>query len=281
MDRLIRGIADGPSLRVAAARTTDTVREALSLHGLAGGAADALARGLTGLSLLQVMDKDFYRLSAQWVGRGPLGTVNVDVRADGDLRGFVTGRTWFGPVDEGLGSGVMSLIRQKEGGQFTQGQAPLLRADVDGDLEAFADQSDQVPTTLRVLTSWRDGELLDVVGVMLQELPGATAGAVDEAASPALRDRSLGWDPAVSLEDLVAQAVPGVAVDWLGETTLRWACPCGAARVEAGVRLLGAAELDDMIAQGEEPEVRCDYCTTTYSVNTEALRRIRASLDAG
>jgi len=280
MDRLIRGIANGPSLRVAAARTTDSVREAVARHGLAGGAADAMARALTGLALMQVMDKDFYRLSAQWVGRGPIGTVNADVRADGDIRGFVTGTTWAGSVEDGLGSGVMSLIRQKEGGQFTQGQAPLFRRDVDGDLEAFADQSDQVPTTLRVLTRWDDGALLDVVGLMLQELPGATPGAVDAVGAPALLDRSLRWDDGASLEELTAVALPGLPVEWLGETTLRWACPCSAARVQDGVRLLGAAELDEMIATGEEPEVRCDYCTTTYSVNTDALRRIRASLDA-
>lgn len=278
-DLLIRGIGKDTPYRVVVARTTDLVREAIGLHGLDGGAADALARALTALTLTGVMDKDWYRISAQWMGRGSFGTVHVDVRPPGDVRGYLNGAASVATVEEGLGRGILSVLRQKEGGQYTTGQAALTESSVDGDLEAWIRQSDQLGTALRVFVRrGDDGALEGVAGVMVQELPGADDAALDDVVAPALRDRSLVVSD--SLEELAAAAAPGVGeVEWFGEVPLRWQCVCSAARVQDGVKLLGAAELDDMIAKGEEPEVRCDFCTKTYVVSTEALTRIRASLD--
>jgi len=277
-DRLLRGIAVSAPYRVAVADTSNTVREALERHGAQNGAADALARGMTGLTLMTVMDKEWYRLSAQWLGRGPLGTLNVDLRAPGDVRAFATGADYVGPLDGALGAGVLSLMRQKEGGQFSQGQVPLASSDVDGDLEAYLDRSDQVPTVLRVMCSqWESGRPGRVQGVLVQAMPGATRGGLRDVVSDALLARTLGSD---DLTALAALAVPALGeIEWLGDDPVRWACGCSEQRVFDGVRLLGAAEIDDMIAKQEQPEVRCDYCTRVYVVHTEALRSLRATFE--
>lgn len=277
-DRLIRGITQGSPYRVIAARTTTLVAEGLRCHGLVAGGAEALARGTTSLVLTAVMDKEWYRISGQWMGRGPLGTLNVDVRAPGDLRAFATDPGFAGGIEQALGAGTLSVLRQKQSGHYTQGQVALTTRDVDGDLESYLRVSDQVPTAMRVLTSGgSDGLPGDVIGVMVQPLPGGNAASLREVVAPALLDRSLSTEG--SLEEVAARAVPGLSIDWMGEIPLQWACGCSAERVHAGVKLLGPAEIDEMIEIGEEPEVRCDYCTTVHVVRTEGLRTIRAEFD--
>ncbi|MCO4770773.1 MAG: Hsp33 family molecular chaperone HslO [Deltaproteobacteria bacterium] len=277
-DTLMRGIAADAPFRIAVVRTSTLVQEACRVHALALGGAEALARALTGLSLMAVMDKDWYRLSAQWIGRGPLGTINVDVRSPGSVRGYLTGGGYIGPVSAGLEGGTLSVIRQKEGGQYAQGQAELVSHDVDGDLEGWMRQSDQLGTVLRVLVhDWVEGQPRSVTGVMVQELPGADRGDLEGAVSSSLLDRSL--TPQGLLEELAASAAPGLGtIDWLGSTPLAWDCGCSAARVERGVKLLGVAEIDEMISLGEEPEVRCEYCATVYRMDLAALRRLKAEL---
>jgi molecular chaperone Hsp33 len=275
-DQLLRGLAADAPFRVAVARTTGLVREAISRHEVRGAVAEAFARGMTALALTAVMDKDVYRLSAQWLGRGPIGTLNVDMRAAGTLRAFSTGARDEAELRAGLGHGLFSLLRQKEGGQFSQGQVALGTQEVDGDLEWYLEKSDQVPTVLRVLTSQWDGDVPgDVVGVMVQALPGATRAELAEVVSPELLDRSLGSG---SLRELAARAAPGVtSIDWFAEQELSWACGCSLERVLAGVRMLGPAEIADMLTVGEEPEVRCDYCTTVHVVGTDELLELLAS----
>ena len=67
--------------------------------------------------------------------------------------------------------------------------------------------------------------------------------------------------------------MPGLELEWLEEAPLRFHCTCNPERVQAGVRLLGAAELQEMIDEGEEPEVHCDWCSVTYRVDGDALAR--------
>ena len=274
-DRLIRGVAREASLRVVAARTTTLVNEGQRRHGLVAGGAEALARGMTSLVLTAVMDKEWYRVSGQWMGRGPLGTLNVDVRAPGDLRAFATIPAFQGSIDQALESGTLSVLRQKQSGHYTQGQVALTTRDVDGDLESYLRTSDQVPTVVRVLTSrGLDLPPREVVGVMVQALPGASTASLEQAVAPGLLDRTLSTEG--SLEEVAARAVPGLDIEWMGSTPLQWACGCSADRVYAGVKLLGPSEIDEMIELGEEPEVRCDFCTEVHVVGTDALRAIRS-----
>lgn len=278
-DALHRAVAPGRPYRVAAADTTDLVREAILRHGPRPTGALALARALTVVALASILDKHQGRLSMQWLGRGDLGTLTAEFRTPGDLRGYLTGAGDSSDVAEGFGAGgLLSVIRQQESGAFTQGQVALADKSVDGDVEAWLQRSDQVPSALRVFVERDDeGYPRRVGGLLVQALPGGTQRELNGLLAPGFAGRELpdGFpdDPRA-----LAALVPGLELEWLEEAPLRFHCTCNPERVQAGVRLLGAAELQEMIDEGEEPEVHCDWCSVTYRVDVDALKAILADL---
>ena len=280
-DFLLRGLAEDAPYRIAVARTSILVHEGIRRHELPPAAAVALARALTSVALMAVTSKDWGRLSVQWIGRGSFGTVNADISAPGVLRGYVSGPDPVASsVPEGFGAGgLVSVIRQELDHRFSQGQVALGHREVDEDTEAFLRQSEQVPSVLRVLVDVdAAGEVTDVVGLLLQMLPGGDPRALKaEIVAPALLARAV---PAgLPLAELIALAAPGLPrVEWMQAVPLRWSCGCSLDRVERGVALLGLAELDVMVEEAEVTEVRCEFCAEVYRVDVPALQRIRAEL---
>lgn len=275
-DRLIRGIAG--DYRIAVAITTDTVAEAVRRHQPTAIGATALARGMTSLALAAVTDKEWRRWSAQWMGRGPLGTVHADLRRPGDLRAYLTGDGVAEGVPAGFGrGGLLSVIRQQANDAFVQGQVALAARTIDGDLEGYLKHSEQIPSVLRVLVDLDDGAPTAVAGVLLQTLPGGSRAGINALTSRALRERTLAAD--LAIDELIAQGVPGLAdVDWMLEVPLRWQCGCSRERVERGVKMLGFAELAEMVTKGEGTEARCDFCATVYEVTPEDIARLLGEL---
>ena len=276
-DRLIRAITTDGLYRVVAARTTCVVREAVRRHQPSPVAAVALARGLTGAATLLVAEKEFHRIGVQWLGRGPIRSLHVDVRPGGLLRGYVgePGAT-AADVRSALGEGVISVIEQDLDGRFTQGSLPLHTGAVDEDLERWLRNSEQVPSRLRVMVATdSEGTPTDVAGVLVQTLPGGLAGALlgdDGPLNPALLERRL--DPGRPLEELARAAFTKEAIRLLDEEPLDFRCACSRERVERGVAMLGEQELAEMIEREEPAEVRCDFCGHEYRVETEGLGRI-------
>src|SRR4051794_38598028 len=88
-DQIVRCVLPDLSVRVVAAITTETVREAARRHGASAGVAAALGRATTAGALLATLTKDVERVTLQLIGGGPLGAVTVDSSSDGNVRAFV------------------------------------------------------------------------------------------------------------------------------------------------------------------------------------------------
>ncbi len=276
-DRLIRAITADGLYRVVAARTGGVVAEAVRRHRPTPMAAVALARAMTSASMLLVAEKEFHRIGVQWLGRGPIRSLHVDVRPGGTLRGYVGEPSGAAEtLPEALGEGVLSVIEQDPDGRFTQGSLPLHSGQVDEDLERWLCRSAQVPSRLRVMVSVDEaGMPAAVAGVLVQTLPGGAAGALlgeGGALGPALLQREL--DPELEPEELASAVFGSEATRVLDSQPLAFRCTCSRARVERGVAMLGEEELAEMIAREEPAEVRCDFCRDEYRVDVGGLRRI-------
>jgi molecular chaperone Hsp33 len=270
MDELLRAISADGAYRIAVARTTDAVAEAVARHRPTPVVATALARALTGAALLSVGEKDFHRISVQWRGRGPLGSVQAQIRGDGSLRAYAAEASAHAPtVPEALGRGGLAVLEIDPAGRVTQGSLPLFDGSIDVDVESFLRHSEQVPSRLRVLGDGLGG---DVVGVLVQTLGGAPGDALlaeGGAVAPALLDRTL--DASLPSAELASRALGGAPVQVVGTSPLRWACDCSLSKVEQGVAMLGVQELLEMISLGEPGRVRCDFCAEDYVVPVERL----------
>ena len=157
-DQMLRAMSADGLYRVFAVRTTDTVSEAIVRHRLAGVPAMALARGLTAALLAGATDPEWHRMSFQWASRGPIGTMHVDARSPGDLRGYINlaedAITALGrPLEAWVRPGILVALRQEPSARFSQGQIPIGTGAVDHDVEVYLESSEGVASGLRVLAS--------------------------------------------------------------------------------------------------------------------------------
>jgi molecular chaperone Hsp33 len=258
------------------------VQEAVTRHQLAGVPAMALARGMTSAVLAAATSSDWHRVSFQWAARSALGTLHVDIRHPGDLRGYVhlaegaesfVGRS----IEEWVRPGLLVGLRQEASGRFAQGRVAIEAGSVDEDVEAYLRTSEQVASGLRVLaTQDSAGGPLDVVGVLVQTLPGGDPASTVMPADYSDRTRS----PVGPLEGILEAALPDMSVEVLEELPLRFHCLCTRERVETSIRLLGESEIAGMIAAREETSVRCEFCATAYEVGLRDLQKILKGLRA-
>ncbi len=280
-DQLLRAITSDGLYRLAVATTTRTTLEAAQRHGATAVVAEALGRAITAGALLSVGEKEFHRIGLQWTGRGPMRSLHVDVRPGGALRGYPGEATAAAAsVAKALGPGLIHVVEQDRAGRHTQGSLPLSTSEVDEDVETWLQRSEQVPSRLRVFVErGDDGMPVAVSGVLVQTLPGGAANALlaaDGRVSPVLLARAL--PASLDVGELARLALPGAEITELGREPLRFSCGCSVERVARGVAMLGVDELDQMIADEQSAEVRCDFCNEHYTVDLDGLKAVRATL---
>lgn len=273
-DELLVAVSRDGTLRARIARTTDLVRDAARRHEMQPLAAHALARALTAASLFPVSFKDCERVSLQWSGGGPVKTLFVELRAPGRLRGYAKNpdaALWGGdPTARAIGRGLLpggflAVLKQANDGTWGQGQVALHSGEIDEDLEAYFDRSEQIPTRVRVAVDQAGGIAMTAAGVLVQTLPGGEPSTLPDEA---LHERI---DPAAPVDALLDLAFGGRPYDVLERVPLELSCPCSRERARGGVMLLGRDELLDMLKTDGRAVVRCEFCAEVFTFDEAEL----------
>ena len=264
--------------------STTTCREARRLHRLAPTSCVALGRLLTAAAAAGFVQRRG-ALSLQIVGNGHMGQLFADVTPEGNLRGYVKNPTLSLPQDGkdpplrhavggAIGRGQLSVIYMGQGHTFSQSTTELVSGEVDLDVEAFLDRSDQVPTALVCDVLLDGAEVALAAGVIVQALPGGDPGAVLPIRQ-ALRDtlatrlHDEGPDPETLIKGVLPQARR------TGEPqALRWKCRCSQARAEGSLKMLGPHDLAQMVDDKETAEVVCEFCSTRYEVPPDTVEKV-------
>ena len=63
----------------------------------------------------------------------------------------------------------------------------------------------------------------------------------------------------------------GLDVRWIAEEPVSFGCPCTRDRVLGALLLLGTTEIEEMIQQDGQAEVRCEFCAEQYLVGRDEL----------
>lgn len=282
-DRLLIAVTEDGLLRGRAIAGTELVRNAVRPHDPTPLATRAIGRAALAAALFPVSWKDIDRISIQWSGSGPLGSVMADVR-EGDLvRAKVSDpsavldarMTFSGRRGIGYGllpHGFVSVIRQRRNGSFDRGQIDLKNGEIDEDLEAFFHKSDQTRTRLRGHVDVDDagGGVRLATGLLVQALPGD-----DDQALPEF-DLSEEEAANASPEKLLEHGFGGRPFRVLETRAPSYQCTCDAERFASGLMLLESSELLEMINEDQGARLSCDFCRTVYTFNREQLEDIFA-----
>jgi molecular chaperone Hsp33 len=299
-DLILRSLIEDGRARVVVVSATQSVREMVLRHKTRGIPAVALGRAALAGLLLATLTKDEEQVTLQVLGNGPLGSVTVDARSSGRVRGFVKkplAVPWNPAatdsarlaIGDAIGhQGVVNVIRDLGLAQNYSGQSAIQTGEIDEDIEAYLNRSEQIDSVLHCDTLLDSaGAVRLAVGILVQTLPQARGAAVVEF----LRDTLRGPNFAVVAEQSLAMGKSdpeSIARAALGETAaslhvldarpVQFFCPCSRERATSTLSMLRAEDLKEMILESDKAEVTCNFCSNQFhftEVELEQIRRTR------
>ncbi|HET6329827.1 MAG TPA: Hsp33 family molecular chaperone HslO [Holophagaceae bacterium] len=266
--RLVRALTDDRHIRFAALQATplwDGVRR--SHPHLEAGACAALTENLAAVSLLQSRGGFSERLQILLKGVGRAKAVVADSWPDGTLRGVLDvaspdpGGAWV------AGPGLLQVMRSNAKGQPYIGHLELVEGDLAKQVEAYLQQSEQVQASL---TLWCDEGSGVAGGLLVEPMPDCPPERLRRLIQ-ALEGLDVVplWER--TPEFLTGWINQGKGATVLTDAELDYRCRCQKASLVGTLSGFTAAQREDLFAEGDPIEVRCDYCGKRYAISRADL----------
>ena len=293
MDKIIRATAGDGFIKMAVITARDTVQRVREIHGCSPTAAAALGRTLCAASMLgEMMKEERGTLTIRINGGGPIGSIVAVSDSAGYVRGYVTNPAVDlplradGKLDVGgaVGrDGMLTVSRDIELKEPYIGSTELVSGEIAEDLTAYLLESEQVPSAcaLGVLVD-TDRSVKAAGGFIVQLMPGAPEELIGK-----LEDNIFMMDQLTTILDedgaeaVFDQVLKGLEHHIVGEVSVGYRCYCSRERVAEALRCVERNELEEMIAEGKDCSISCQFCDATYSFTPSDLRAIVDDLDKG
>ena len=285
-DYIVRATAAGAQIRAFAATTRNLVEEARAAHNTSPVMTAALGRLLTAGAMMGIMlkgDKDLLTLQIRGDGPGRGLTVTADSR--GRVKGYPLVPDVILPANDrgkldvagALGTGILSVIRDMGLKEPYVGQTPLQTGEIAEDLTYYFATSEQVPSSvgLGVLME-RDNTVKQAGGFILQLMPyteEAVIARLEENLSKVSSVTTL-LEEGNTPKQILQLLLEGLEVEFADTIETSFVCNCDKSRVEKALISIGEGELQEMIDEGKEIEVNCQFCNRHYLFSVEELKSL-------
>ncbi len=286
MQRVHRFYSDDLFIRATAVISSGVVRDMCRIQKTAPLATMALGRALTGAVLMAAQLRDNQVVGLHFRGNGPLGSVYAEASYEGECRGWCdvpeaqiplkNGRI---DVAGGLGIGLLNVIRSQPFEKAPHvGTVEMISSEIGDDIAYYLQQSHQIPSVTALGVVLAENGQVDVSGgVLIELMPGATDAVIAnlEAAVAKARPLSSLLSEGKSPVELLQNYTDTIKMHQTEHPfELKYTCRCSMDRVERSLTMLGRDELSNMVAEGKESTVRCEFCGRTYQISLERLREL-------
>ena len=282
-DYMIRATAADGQIRAFAATTKEMVETAKNAHNTSPIATAALGRLMTAAAMMgSDLKGEGELLTLRIEGDGPIGGLLVTADGKGDVKGYAFNPDVMlppnaqGKLDVGgsLGLGVLSVIKDIGLKEPYVGQTQLITGEIAEDLTYYFATSEQVPCSvaLRVLIN-KDNTVRQAGGVIIQLLPGASDEIIDrlEAKLSGISSITSLLDAGKTPEEILTDILGEFGLEILKKMPVQFHCDCERSRVEKAIISIGRKEIQDMIDEGKEIEVNCQFCNKHYKFSVDEL----------
>ena len=282
-DYMIRATAADGQIRAFAATTKEMVETAKNAHNTSPIATAALGRLMTAAAMMgSDLKGEGELLTLRIEGDGPIGGLLVTADGKGDVKGYAFNPDVMlppnaqGKLDVGgsLGLGVLSVIKDIGLKEPYVGQTQLITGEIAEDLTYYFATSEQVPSSvaLGVLMN-KDNTVRQAGGFIIQLLPGASDEIIDrlEAKLSGISSITSLLDAGKTPEEILTDILGEFGLEILKKMPVQFHCDCERSRVEKTIISIGRKEIQDMIDEGKEIEVNCQFCNKHYKFSVDEL----------
>ena len=285
-DYMVRATAANAQIRAFACTTRETVETARASHNTSPVVTAALGRLLSAGAMMGSMLKgDDELITLQIKGDGPIGGLTVTADMNGHVKGYanvpdvILPANAQGKLDVGgaVGAGVLSVIRDMGLKDPYVGQTELQTGEIAEDLTYYFAVSEQVPSVvgLGVLMN-RDNTVRQAGGFIVQLMPFAEEEMISKLEENIKKISSVTsmLDNGHTPEQMLEQVLDDLNVEFTDTMDTQFKCNCSHERIEKAIISIGKKDIQEMIDDGKEVEVKCHFCNTAYTFSVEELKRI-------
>ena len=284
-DYIVRATAAGAQIRAFAAVTTELTEEARQRHGTSPVATAALGRLMTGAVMMGSMMKNpTDMLTIQVKCSGPIGGLTVTADSQGSVKGYVYEPEVMLPAKNGkldvggaLGQGVMTVIKDMGLKEPYSGQTILQTGEIAEDLTYYFATSEQVPSSvgLGVLME-KDNTVRCAGGFIVQVMPFIEDDVLNRLEQNIQNIQSVTsmLDNGHTPEEMLSQVLEGLDLEITDTMPAKFSCNCSKERIEKAIISVGKKEIQSMINDGKEIEVKCHFCNTAYTYSVEEPKEL-------
>ena len=284
-DYMIRATAADGQIRAFAATTKEMVETAKNAHNTSPIATAALGRLMTAAAMMgSDLKGEGELLTLRIEGDGPIGGLLVTADGKGDVKGYAFNPDVMLPPKNGkldvggaVGIGLLQVIKDMGLKEPYSGQTILVSSEIAEDLTYYFANSEQVPSSvgLGVLMD-KDNTVACAGGFIIQMMPFAKEETISQIEENLKNITSVtdhlkkGETPEQILEILLGN----LGLEITSTMPTKFYCNCSKERVEKAVISVGKKEIQDMIDDGQDIEVKCHFCNTAYKYSVEELKDI-------
>lgn len=284
-DYIVRATAADGQVRAFAATARELVEEARVRHNTSPVATAALGRLLTGGAMMgSMMKNDSDMLTVKVRGNGPLGGITVTADSKANVKGYVENPDVMLPPKNGkldvggaVGIGILQVIKDMGLKEPYVGDTMLVTSEIAEDLTYYFASSEQVPSSvgLGVLME-KDNTVKCAGGFIIQMMPFASEETISKIENNLKQVTSVtelldrGYKPEQILEELLGDT----GLEITDTVPTKFFCNCSKERVEKAVASIGRKDIQEMIDEGKDIEVKCHFCNSAYNYTVEDLKRI-------
>ena len=272
-NKLHRFIFDAHPIRGNLVQLNSTFNEALAHHAYPTLIKNALGELMAAAALLISTLKMDGVLILQIQGKGALRLLVVE--CDSDLRIRATAKwdeKWTDDLNNGVGNlafvdlvknGHFIITLDPKKGEAYQGIVGIEGATIAEMLQHYMMRSQQIDTAL-----WLECDGIRAAGMLLQKLPDV--GNIDLDADAWNRINQLANTvtadelQTLSANTLLSRLFAEEDVRLFEPATVQFHCSCSQTSVASMLHMLGAEELNGILAELGKIEVNCDFCNRQY-----------------
>lgn len=285
-DYLVRATAADAQIRAFACTTRELVEFARQAHNTSPVVTAALGRLLSAGAMMGSMlkgEKDLMTLQIK--GDGPVGGIKVTADAKANVKGYADVPDVILPansvgkldVSGAIGPGTLRVIKDMGLKEPYVGQTELQTGEIAEDLTYYFATSEQVPSAvgLGVLME-KNNTVKQAGGFIVQLMPFAEEAVISKLEQNLANISSVTsmLDAGNSPEQMLQILLDGLDMQITDTMPTAFVCNCSKERVEKALISIGKAQLQEMIDDGEEIEVNCDFCNTHYRLSVEELEEL-------
>jgi molecular chaperone Hsp33 len=271
-DRVRRFVLDRFPIRGHAVRLADAWLALREHQDYPPAVQQLLGEAISAVVLLAATLKFNGTLTLQLQGKGLVSLLVAQCTHDFQVRGMARHDAIGADADfrvlAGEGTIVVTVEASDRASNY-QGVVPITGDSLAESLEAYFQQSEQIPTRVLLASSPRV-----VAGMLVQRIPGegGTQVRIDEPALDAAWQRADDAMSSINPNILLVDDTEQRLVDMFGVDEVRvfsghevdFECRCSRERVASVLRSLGAEEVRSVVEEQGSCTVTCEFCQKPY-----------------